>query len=116
VKDATRDDRETRTMTTEASGYVNECISDVELVCNGVECGYRIVELRPSGCHAFVWGNIPAKVGDRLPIDDIKYPTADRGVEIYGTYEEAVAAWTRCAEALEITNEAAAAEMMAPLS
>lgn len=86
-------------------------VTDVELTLDTMECGYRIVELE-SGEHAFVWGNIRAKIGDILPADPIGDPTANRGISIHPTYEDAKRAWRDCGEALQQTGIAAGDEML----
>jgi hypothetical protein len=74
-------------------------ITDVELAFDGMECGYRIVELEDDR-HAFVWGNISAHVGDVLPQELIDRPTGDKGIEVYDGFGEAIMAWNNCADAL----------------
>lgn len=90
-------------------------VTDVELACDTIECGYRIVELE-DGRHAFVWGNIRAHIGDVLPDEMIDCGRSDRGIEVHDTYEDAESAWKDCAEALCQTGEPAGREMLAVLS
>lgn len=89
-------------------------ISDVLLACDTVECGYRVVELE-DGRFAFVWGNIAASAGDELPQGYADEPLAEKGIEVYRTYEEAIAAYRQCAEALRQTSSRAGDEMLAIL-
>jgi hypothetical protein len=74
-------------------------VADVLVACDAVECGYRVVELA-DGRFAFVWGNILAAAGDVLPEADAAGPVCERGVTVHATYEEAEAAYRRCADAL----------------
>lgn len=93
-------------------------VTGVEIACDAVECGYRIVEVctptQPR--HAFVWGNISARIGDVLPLDAIDHPTADRGITIHPSYEEAERAYCECADAIRVYSPIAADEMMSRLA
>lgn len=85
-----------------------EKVSEVLLALDATECGYRIVELE-CGEFAFVWGNVPAKVGDVLS----ESAECEKGHEIYATAFDAKCAWARCAGALKHSGaERACAEMM----
>jgi hypothetical protein len=74
-------------------------VADVLVACDAVECGYRVVELK-DGRFAFVWGNIRGHAGDVLPEAEAADPVCEHGVTVHATYEEAEAAYRRCAEAL----------------
>jgi hypothetical protein len=89
-------------------------IAEIELACDTVECGYRIVRTE-HGQHAFVWGNIRARIGDDLPREDAVRPTADRGIEVYESFDEATKAWRDCAVALQVCDQAAGQALLGVL-
>lgn len=89
-------------------------IITVEIVCNHVKRGYRIVRLA-DGRFAFIWGNMPWCVGDTLPQEAFDSPTDEEGAEAYRTYDEAEDAYRRCAEALRSFNDRSGNEMLAKL-
>jgi hypothetical protein len=74
-------------------------VADVALALDGIECGYRIVELT-DGRHAFIWGNISAQAGDRLPRETAENPTEQKGINIHPLFEDCVADWREVGEAL----------------
>ena len=90
-------------------------VTDVLIACDTVECGYQIVELA-DGRFAFVWGNVLACVGSELPKNLADSPLEEKGVEVFGSYEEAEKSYRNCAEALRETGSRAGDEMMAVLS
>lgn len=99
-------------------------VRDVVVYCDGVESGYRIVELY-DGRFAFVWGNIEARYGVVLPADREVASRfgghrgdrgdGDRGWRAFATYEEAEAAYRECAAALGQVRPSIEAEMLAAL-
>lgn len=110
--------REMRPMTTEwtpelfrSNAAMGRVVADVEIACDTIECGYRIVRL-VNGQHAFVWGNIRSEKTNILPED-----TGDgsRGYSLHATYEDAIEAYRDCAEALSVYSERMAEEMLAVL-
>jgi hypothetical protein len=84
-------------------------IASVLVKCDNVECGYRIVRTQDDR-YAFVWGNIEARVDDTLDPNAVLSPTGDQGITIHDTYEEAEQAYNDCADALEASGGARAAE------
>lgn len=93
---------------------MDNVIQDVILACDNVGAGYRVVELA-NDRHAFVWGNIPACIGDSIPQEAVVAPTAAEGAEVYPDYEGAAAAYRRCADALSQTDDPTGAAMLALL-
>jgi hypothetical protein len=82
--------------------------------CETTECDYRLVELA-NGQFAFIWGNISAHVGDTLPQEQIDAPTAEKGIEIFDSYDGAEKSYRRCAEKLPKTVSISKDEMLALL-
>ena len=89
-------------------------VTEILVACDAVECGYRIVELQ-DGRYAFVWGNIRSCVGDVLPQEHVDAPLADRGVEVFDSYEAAEDSYRKCADALQQTTSRAGDEMLSVL-
>jgi hypothetical protein len=82
-------------------------------ICDGVECGYRIVELADERV-AFVWGNIAAKAGDSLDVESLlEKSTDEKGISVHDSYADAEKAWIDCGIALyQGGGERAAKEML----
>lgn len=90
-------------------------IVEVCLICDAVECGYRVVQLQ-SGLFAFVWGNIKAGLDDDITDVIAGWNTDEKGVSIHDSYEEAEQAYRECAEALMSDGrEMAGREMLSRL-
>jgi hypothetical protein len=87
-------------------------IIDVALALDNVGAGYRIVELADRSFR-FVWGNVRARVGDRIPADACRFQTEERGAELADNYDDAVGRWNAHAMGLSTAGDyRVAAEML----
>lgn len=77
------------------------------------QADYAIYEFGDGG-FAFAWGDVHDD-GERLLVPDTA-PTAESGVFLAKTYEECVREWRNLAYAVQVTNPAFTAELLAEVA